>query len=662
MREMRAWRWLAAVVVFGALMAGAAAAEAQETRPLTVADLVDIRELDDVRLSPNGRWVAATIREVPDTADGEARGERGLWVVPSDGSAAPRRVAPSLGSADSPTWTPAGTLSFLARGAHDRQQVYVYDPDSPEAAPTAVTAVDAAISSIAWSPTGGELAYLSRVEAPEGSASSSSTGVWLLDVATGASRPLTAAGVNVRNLTWSPDGDALALIASGEEGGTVIRVVERNGGLRTIAERAGGPGTRRQMLDWSPDGSTVLFARDAPDGRVGQLIGLAPVDGGPVRELLADYEGIVMRAFWDPSGRGIIGQSFEGLLSRLLRIDPETGEVTRLADIMEAYPTVTVSDDGRTFAYRGERLEGPADVWVLRDGENPRRITHLNPRFDSIELGTVRPFRWSSPEDGTALEGVLVLPPDYREGETYPTIVQLHGGPHFHWALQWLGSWHDWAHLLATNGYVVFHPNPRGSTGRGIEFASAIIHDIGGIDYRDVMTGVDALVDAGIADEDRLGVGGWSYGGFLTARTITQTTRFKAAVVGAGISNLFSFAGQPGLGRGWANSFFSDHPYADRAAFEDRSATTHLGHVRTPTLVVHGERDAKISVGQAWELHNGLRYLGVDTEIVVYPQAGHGLTSREDRMDYLTRVLGWYDRHLQPGAGGVAASDEGGAL
>ncbi len=653
---------LTAILVAVVTMTGitATTGHGQEQRVPTAADFADIRELDDVRISPDAAWIATVIRDQADTTGGAGRGERAVYVMPADGSASPRRIGAELGAADHPRWAPDGrALGFLAPGEGGGRQIHVYRIDDAQRHVVQLTS-GPPVSAYAWSPSGSELAFLAPV--PRTAGAGATTGLWLLDIATGSTAPLTPPGVAVRDLAWSPAGDAVAVIVSGGGEESSVSVVQLDGSMRTLAGNAGGPGTRRQVLDWSPDGRTVLFARTGRGGEVGQWLGLVPSAGGPVRELLRDYEGTVMRAVWDPSGRGIIAQSFEGLLSRLLRIDAATGDRSRLADVMDAYPSFSVSDDGRTIAFRSDRLDGPADVWILGDGSPARRISHLNPRFDELALGPVRPFEWTNAEDGTRLEGVLVLPPDHNVDAAYPTIVQLHGGPHFHWGLGWLGTWHHWAQLLASRGYVVFLPNPRGSTGRGAEFASAIIHDIGGIDYHDVMTGVDALVAAGIADPDRLGVGGWSYGGFLTARTITQTDRFKAAVVGAGISNLFSFAGTPGLGRGWARSFFPDHPYAVRERFEDRSATTHLHKVKSATLVVHGERDAKISVTQAWELHYGLQYLGITTDILIFPRAGHGLTDRNDRITYLTSVLAWFDRHVRDGADRTIVTSEAGGL
>lgn len=653
MRHARRTTTLVRAVVLGlAVHVCAQPVTAQARRVPAASDFVDLNELEETHISPDGRWVALVVRSATAPGAPEAEGERGVHLVRADGDGGPVRVAPELGEVASPRWSPSGHLTFVAGGS-----VYEHVPGSPAWSVRRLTPDTVSVSRYEWSPGGAEIAFLAPVPREDGRPGS--TGVWLLDVTTGTPRPLTPPDMTVRDLTWSPDGRALAVLASGGgEPGTTVRVVDRSGAVRTVARHAGGPGSRRQVLDWSRDG-VILFSHDAPGRQAGQHLGLVPASGGEVRELLAEYEGILMRAVWAPDGRSILAQTFEGLVSRLIRVDPRTGKVTRLAEILDSYPTFTVAADGRTFAYRGERIEGPADAWVFREGQQPRRITHLNPHLADVVLGSVRPFEWTNAEDGTRLEGVLVLPPDYRPGVRYPTIVQLHGGPHFHWGLGWLGDWHDWAQFLATRGYVVLLPNPRGSTGRGTAFASAIIHDLGGVDFRDVMAGVDALIEGGIADPDRLGVGGWSYGGFLTARTITQTDRFKAAVVGAGISNLLSFASTPGLGPTWTELFFEGTPYTHREAFVSRSPTERLQHVTTPTLVVHGDRDPKISVTQGWELYYGLRWVGVDTDIVIFPGAGHVLTRRQDRLAYLESVLSWFDRYVRPDAG-VAAGGDGG--
>jgi dipeptidyl aminopeptidase/acylaminoacyl peptidase len=633
--------------------------DAQPKRLPAVTDFVDVREVIDVQIAPDGRSIAYVLRDAPDATTARARPQTAVWLVGTAGAAAPIRISPAGVSADMPRWAPdSRTLSFVAPGQGGGRQLFVHGigGDTEQ-----LTRHGAGVGRHAWSPDGATIAFIAPTapdslveqrrragyDAIVADEPTEPARIWLLDVAAGTTRLFDEIEQNVREIAWAPSGRELAVVA-GESEGAELLVVDRAGSvLRTLSNSAGGVLTRRQILDWSPDGRTILFAYTAPRGRVGHWLGLVPAVGGAVRELLADFEGTIMRAVWQPDSRHVLAQSFEDLASRLLRIDTHDGSITALGEVFTSYPRMSVTRDGRTIAYAGQAFDAPAEVWVLTSNGAAQRRTNHNPQIRELQLGDVRPFRWTNPADGTRLSGVLVTPPDYRPGQQYPTITHLHGGPHFHWGLGWLGDWHDWAQLLATNGYVVFLPNPRGSTGRSWEFASAIIHDLGGVDVQDVLSGVDALIAAGIADEDRLGVGGFSYGGFLTAATITQTPRFRAAIVAAGITNLGSFVLTPGNGPGWAVSFFPDHIFNAPESYQRRSPQAHVRKVTTPTLVLHGEQDPRIRVDQAWEFYNSLRLLGVATQLVVYPRAGHGISERAHQIDYLSRILGWYDQHLK---------------
>jgi len=630
-------------------------AQGQAMRVATPRDFTDYREASDAQLSPDGRFIAFVVEELADTT---ARGRKVpcIWLVATTGNAGPRRLTPPGRAATLPRWSPDSRgIAFLSQN-----QIHLQDI---EGGTRQISKSDGSIGDFTWSPDGAEIAYVSSV-APERAprntvvtvvrskpaAGSGYRAISLLSVKDGTTRRITNSDLNIRELTWSPDSKHLAVLASGSAlGGSALAVIDRNGAVqRRLADNPGSFGTRRQMLDWSPDGASIVFAKMSKD-EVGHWIGLVPAAGGPAREMLADYGGTVMRVVWGADSRHLVAQSFEKLSSHLLRIDAASGKVTRLAELYTSYPDFTMSDDGRVIGYVSETNKSPMDVWTYKVGDlQPRRLTQLNPQVAELRLGEVKPFTWRSSRDNVELHGVLVTPPGYESNRKWPTIVQIHGGPHFHWGLGWLGDWHDWAQLLASNGYVVLLPNPRGSTGMSWSFASAIGRDVGGIDYQDIMDGTDALLARGIADPAQLGVGGWSFGGYLTAWTITQTNRFKAAVVGAGISNFFSHAGQPAsTGRADIAFRFGGEPYDDRKGYDDRSPIMHVRKVKTPTLLVHGEVDAKISPAQAWEFFTALKVIGVESQLALYPRTGHGITDREQQADYLQRVLCWYDSHLR---------------
>ncbi|HWE64869.1 MAG TPA: S9 family peptidase, partial [Chloroflexota bacterium] len=253
-------------------------------------------------------------------------------------------------------------------------------------------------------------------------------------------------------------------------------------------------------------------------------------------------------------------------------------------------------------------------------------------------------IRWRG-FDGLEIGGLLITPPGYEPGRRYPLVVNVHGGPTWLWGDYLHLNWHDWGQWLATAGFVVLLPNPRGSAGRGNDFAAANVGDIGGGDYRDVLAGVDQLIAQGLVDEQRMGIGGWSYGGTLTPWTITQTDRFRCAVMGAGICNWVSFAGTSDI-RIFPDRLFDAEAHKDPLPLWERSALRHVANVRTPTLIVHGEQDVRVPVSQGREFYTALRHMGVPVEFVTYPREGHAFVERHHQRDLLTRMRAWFAHYL----------------
>ena len=255
-------------------------------------------------------------------------------------------------------------------------------------------------------------------------------------------------------------------------------------------------------------------------------------------------------------------------------------------------------------------------------------------------------MQWKNSKDGLERQGILTTPPGYEAGRAYPTVVATHPGD-LPWWSGWVATWWAWDQLLASRGYVVFLPNTRGVTGEGWKM-NATIGDWGGMAYQDLMDGIDALVQRGIADPERLGIGGWSNGGFMTEWTITHTTRFRAAVALAGHSDFFSLYGTS-YGRVPLQIALGD-PYANRSVYDEHSPIHFVRDCRTPTLILHGANDAGVPLGQGHEFFTALQKLGVESEMVVYPREGHSIRERGHQEDLQDRVLAWFDRHLKGAA------------
>jgi dipeptidyl aminopeptidase/acylaminoacyl peptidase len=262
-------------------------------------------------------------------------------------------------------------------------------------------------------------------------------------------------------------------------------------------------------------------------------------------------------------------------------------------------------------------------------------------------LQPVEHVTWIS-DGGVEVEGLLTYPKGYEPGRRYPLVVEIHGGPSWQWEDRVMLDWHDWAQLLASRGFAVLMPNPRGSTGYGHAFQQLLQDDVGGGESRDLVTGAEAMVERGIADPKRLGIAGWSWGGYLTAWTITQTNIFKAAMMGAGLANLISDHGQDDIPS--ANLlYFPGHPYHDMEAYWKASPIRYVAAVTTPTLILHGDDDARVHPAQGMEYFRALKTLGVPVRFVRYPREGHPIKERLHQIDLMQRIVDWFEQYLKPG-------------
>ena len=637
--------------------------EADE-KTLSPEVLLGLRGLGDLQVSPDNGWVAFVVSEPADTTEEGNPQQRDIWIVSTDGGGEARPFA--LGEKDefSPRWSPDGKqIAFLSnRGEEGKAQVYLIRFDGGEG--YGLTRMQQGVQAFAWSPDGKEIAFVTQdsLTAEEEKKQKEKydeivvdradkvSRLWIVDVESRAMRAVSPEGVHVSEFAWSPDGSRFALRVSDTPRNDDVYwhsrlvVMERSGGqLQELARRASG------NVRWSPDARRIFFFY--PSERLAIPIpAVFQMETAMIQKFAKEYDGTFWDVAWLPDSRRVLGAVQKGVQGGLMTLDVRTGRIDKIVQTFWRFTgsRFCLSRDGKCVAYLSGSPDRPEDVWWCELTSKKRtRLTDFYGCLDAYDVGRAETVVWKN-KDGREVQGVLIKPAGFEEGKRYPLVVAIHGGPAWAWWLGWHGTWHEWGHFLASHGYLVLLPNPRGSRGYGVAFAEANADDWGGGDYEDIVSGVDDLVNKGLVDPERLGVGGWSYGGFMTSWIVTHTNRFKAAVCGAGVTNLFSFHGTTDITPTFLKNYFTDVAYRRKEAYDAHSAVCFVENAKTPTLVLHGDEDVRVPVSQGWEFYRGLKQMGVETEMVVYPREGHSFREYGHQLDLLRRVLDWFDGYLKP--------------
>jgi dipeptidyl aminopeptidase/acylaminoacyl peptidase len=644
-------------------------------RPITPNDLLTFKAISDAQISPDGQ-VVAFVAGAPVKIDTPSPKSR-IWLAPTDGGSA-REFTTGPQSDYSPRWSPDGqTLAFLSdRSDKGTAQIYLISRQGGEA--TGLTELEGDVGvgrsseALHWSPDGQSIAFLLRDPESETEAERKRekndalefeenqrfVRLWVIDVASRAAHPVTPEGLHVWEFSWSPNGERFALVVadSPEEWSWYRARV-------AIVPAAGGEvvdvyAPERQIARpvFSPDGRSLALVESVFSDR-GVIAGdvlIVPVERGAARNLTDGSSASFSWVEWIDHGRALLALAHEDGGQSLWRLDVTRGERGLLwsdqCGVAEPFwPRFSCATDG-TLAVARESLTSPREVWIARPtGETYewRALTSLNASASQLTYGDVEVVRWRA-ADGMVMHGWLIRPPGTPSDRPAPLVTWVHGGPTSVYNARYYGN--GTVGYLAARGFVVFLPNPRGSVGWGRAFAEANVGDLGGKDFGDIQAGIDHLVKTGIVDEGRLGIGGWSYGGFMTAWAITQSTRFRAAVVGAGIASWRSFHGVSHL-TAWDAIHLAADPYQIGGPFDRFSPMTYIKQVQTPTLIVHGQNDRDVPVEQAYELYRALKDLGVETKLVVFPREGHGFNEQNHVLDLNRRIVEWFETRVL-GTGG----------
>ena len=656
-----------------------ASVTAQTKRPATFDDVLNVKAVQAATVSPDGSQVIYTVAQWESEQDKMERRTR-VWKVATNGNSPARQI--SFGERDSqPQWSPDGKyISFVSPrgGAEAKAQIYLMHADGGEA--WKLTDAKESVSAYSWAPDSTRIAFVATdPRSPEEEANIKKRDdervfegdfryqhAWVVEVATKQSTRITEGKEYTLQgaPSWSPDGKRFVF---GTAATPMLRDNRRDVYIATIDNKQvekistnwGFDGSPR----WSPDGRTIAWVTEPnttaplPDGTAasvvqqGQLVvydvNTKTIKNAAAATFDAEAGG---NPIWTNEGTRVLFVSGKRAYNEAFAYDVATGRYTQLTTRRTINGT-SVSKDSKTIVLTMDAPDGASEIYVTDPSfATPRRLTNTNPQLAEIAQGETEVLTWKS-SDGVEVEGVLLKPVGFESGKRYPTLVVAHGGPAGAYVNGFRLGGVEGGQVWAGKGWAVFYPNPRGSSNYGQKTLAANVNDWGGGDYRDIMTGVDALVARGIADPDKLAHIGWSYGGYMTAWVITQTTRFKAAMVGAGLTNMWSMYGTNDI-PSVLIAYFGGIPNKQTLPlYLDRSAMTHIDKATTPTLILHGANDERVPVGQAYELYRGLKDRGKPTELVFYPREGHTIQEYYHQKDRMQRTYDWVTKYTL-GTGG----------
>ncbi|UCC73854.1 MAG: S9 family peptidase [Gemmatimonadota bacterium] len=637
------------------------------SQAITAEQVVSIEQVGSVAMSPDGELIAFTL-SVPRAAEEEyGRPRTELWVVAAAGGA-PRPIVESPLSASSPLWSPDGaTLAFTVRSTEPDSLTQVYGVPAAGGEIQQLTRSPLSVISYAWSPDGRAIAYTARepvsaeiaerrVRGDDAQVAGEGEGhvrLWVENLETGVRTAVTSAGLTVRSFVWKPDGRGFAVqvtettdIDASYMFRKMYTVAVEGGDLVLLAETQGKLGD----MAFAPDGRTFAFLGAVSlNDPLAQSVFVVPAGGGEAVNRTPDYQGSAQEVGW-LDNRTVYFMAAEGSRTALNRIRADRGEIERMAGGgAEIFNRVSFDRGHRNFAAAVHTAAHPREVYTGDRRGRFTRVTTHNAWLADVELASQEIIEWKG-ADGWRIEGVLIHPLDEVSGVRYPLAILPHGGPegisYDGWNTRALYP----AQILAANGYFVLMPNYRGSGGRGVAFAKGDQRDLGGKEFVDVIKGIEHLAQQGLVDPERVGISGTSYGGYFSALAGTRySEHFKAAIPYAGISNWISFTGTTDIPYEMTIVHWDTWWFDDPALAWDRSPLAHINKTRTAILVGHGLADTRVHPEQSIQLYTALRIKGVPSGLVLYPREPHGLLERAHQLDYIQRILEWFDKYLKEG-------------
>jgi len=641
------------------LSSSPAAAQTGAKRAMTTDDGLDMVGVGQATISPDGSWVLYSRSEL----DWEENERKTTWWRADVQGGEPYRFIGEEGGS-SFTFSPDGAWLAFTRPVDGKAQLFVMRTTGGEA--VKLSDHETAVRAFEWAGSGDALVFSADEprdeelekrrkagedaiivdEGPNGVDDGAWSNLWWLDVDSGEERRLTGVDHRIGDFAVSPDGERIAFTARFENRRNQSNLSEiflldvGSGSITRLTHNEAPEG----RLQWAPDGRRISY--EAPDDQRWELrqdkLWILDVESGTHRMASGSFDGSIRNYAWEPGGRSILFGGLHRTDTNLFRLDLASASVTRVTSAHGQLSPSSFSKDRTRMAYTFEDFDTPPDVWVGgTDGSETRRLTEANPWIEEqIALARSEIVHWKS-RDGLDVEGILVLPAGYESGRL-PFLLNIHGGPAGVFTNSFSSRYHVWAGL----GYAQLLPNVRGSSGYSDELLRGNMGDIGGGDFDDLMTGVDYVVQRGVADPDSLAVRGWSYGGILGGWTVTQTDRFKAASLGAMVSDWTSEYG-PGFNHDVRLWYIGGTPWENADAWREKSALSHVAEVSTPTLLLHGMNDRTDTEPQSMMFFQALKDRGKEVRYLRFPREPHGFREPRHQRTRDVEEIRWIQKYVR---------------